>query len=56
LDTREEIIVTMRNKPRDAAVFGIDIGKNVFNVCGLDGSGRRVQRASFRRETLLQFF
>src|SRR5579875_2898108 len=56
LNTREEMIVMMRNKPRDAAVFGIDIGKNVFHVCGLDGSGSPVQRASFRRETLLQFF
>lgn len=48
--------MTIRNKPRDAAVFGVDIGKNVFHVCGLDASGSPVQRASFRRETLLQFF
>lgn len=46
----------LRNKPRDAAVFGIDIGKNVFHVVGLDGTGAPIQRATFRRETLLQFF
>lgn len=48
--------MTQRNKPRDAAVFGIDIGKNVFHVVGLDGTGAPIQRATFRRETLLQFF
>ncbi len=48
--------MTTRNRPRDAAVFGVDIGKNVFHVVGLDGSGQPVQRARFRRDTLLQFF
>lgn len=46
----------MRYKPRDAAVFGVDIGKNVFHLVGLDTAGAPVQRARFRRETLLQFF
>jgi transposase len=45
-----------RNKPRPAAVFGIDIGKNVFHVVGLDRDGQPVQKVKFRRETLLQFF
>lgn len=45
-----------RNQPRECAVFGIDIGKNLFHVVGLDGSGAIVQRIKFRRETLLQFF
>ncbi|MBB4146241.1 IS110 family transposase [Rhizobium rhizoryzae] len=45
-----------RNQPRDCTVFGVDIGKNVFHVVGLDGSGAIVQRVKFRRETLLQFF
>jgi len=45
-----------RNKPREAAVFGVDIGKNLFHVVGLDVTGAPVQRASFRRDTLLQFF
>lgn len=35
----------MRNKPRDCAVFGIDIGKTVFHVVGLDGTGTPVQKA-----------
>lgn len=48
--------MTQRNKPRNAAVFGIDIGKNVFHVVGLDATGVPIQRATFRRETLLQFF
>jgi transposase len=46
----------LRNKPRDAAVYGVDIGKNVFHVVGLDASGQPVQKVKFRRDTLLQFF
>ncbi len=46
----------MRNKPRAAAVFGIDIGKNLFHVVGADASGAIVQRVRFRRDTLLAFF
>jgi transposase len=37
-------------------VFGIDIGKNLFHTVGLDAAGNLVQKAAFRRETLLQFF
>jgi hypothetical protein len=37
----------MRNQPRGAASYGIDIGKNVFHVVGLDQQGRPVQRAKF---------
>lgn len=48
--------MSVRNKPCDAAVFGIDIGKNIFHVVGLDAQGTPIQRAAFRRETLLQFF
>lgn len=44
------------NSPKDAAVFGIDIGKNVFHVVGLDAVGAPIQKVTFRRETLLQFF
>jgi transposase len=44
-----------RNKPRPAAVFGVDIGKNIFHVVGVDTTGRPVQRVRFRRDTLLQF-
>lgn len=45
-----------RNKPQNCAVFGFDIGKNLFHVVGLDGTGTPIQRVKFRRETLLQFF
>ncbi len=48
--------MTTRNRPRNAAVFGVDIGKNIFHVVGLDSSGQPVQRVRFRRDTLLQFF
>lgn len=46
----------IRNRPHPAHVFGVDIGKNLFHVVGLDQDGAPIQRAKFRRETLLQFF
>lgn len=46
----------MRNKPRGAAVYGIDLGKNLFHVVGTDAEGRPVQTLKFRRDTLLTFF
>ncbi|WP_026605518.1 IS110 family transposase [Methylocapsa acidiphila] len=46
----------IRNKPRDAAVYGVDLGKNIFHVVGLDAAGMPIQKVKFRRETLLQFF
>jgi len=45
-----------RNLPRAAAVYGIDIGKNIFHLVGLSADGTPVQKARFRRDTLLQFF
>ncbi|MBP2236114.1 transposase [Sinorhizobium kostiense] len=42
--------------PRPAAVYGIDIGKNIFHVVGLSCDGTPVQKVRFRRGTLLQFF
>lgn len=45
-----------RTQPRDCAVFGIDIGKTVFHVVGLNRAGAPIQKAKFRRDTLLQFF
>jgi len=45
-----------RNMPRPAAVYGIDIGKNIFQVVGLGSDGVPVQKVRFRRDTLLQFF
>jgi transposase len=46
----------IRNVPRDAAVFGVDLGKNVFHVVGLDDRGAVIQRVKLRRESLLAFF
>lgn len=42
--------------PLNAAVYGVDLGKNLFHVVGLDDRGIVIQRAKFRRETLLAFF
>ena len=41
-----------RTVPRNTAVYGIDLGKNLFHVVGLDDTGAVVQRAKFRRDTL----
>ena len=46
----------IRNAPQDAAVYGVDLGKNVFHVVGLDHRGAVVRRLKFRRDTLLAFF
>lgn len=46
----------MRNKPRGAVVYGIDIGKNLFHVVGVDAEGKPIQKVKFRREAVLQFF
>lgn len=45
-----------RTIPQNATVYGIDLGKNLFHVVSLDSSGAVVQRARFRRQTLLTFF
>jgi transposase len=46
----------MRNHPRGAAVYGIDIGKVRFDVVAQDERGAIIQRAKFRRDTLLAHF
>lgn len=46
----------MRNKPSGAVVYGVDLGKNLFHVVGTDPAGRVIQKAKFRRETVLLFF
>jgi transposase len=46
----------IRNKPRNAPVYGVDIGKNVFHVVGTDTAGEIMQRAKFGRETVVRFF
>jgi hypothetical protein len=45
----------IRNKPRGATVYGIDLGKNIFHVVGTDSAGNFVQRVKFRRDTLRAF-
>lgn len=49
----EEDLIMIRNQPRDRAMFGVDIGKTVFHVVGLDKVGAVLQKANFRRATLL---
>jgi transposase len=39
----------------DIVVLGIDLGKHVCSVVGLDGSGRLVVRRRMRRDTVLAF-
>jgi transposase len=46
----------IRNKPRGATVYGVDLGKNIFHVVGTDPAGNVIQRVKFRRDTLLAFF
>ena len=38
----------------DIAVLGVDLGKNVCSVVGLDASGAVVMRGKARRETLIR--
>lgn len=52
----KEVAMAQCNTPRAAAVYGIDIGKNIFHVVGLGGDGAVIQKVRFRRDTLLQFF
>jgi transposase len=46
----------VRNKPRDADVYGVDIGKNIFHIVGVNAHGMPIQRLRCRRKTLIQFF
>jgi hypothetical protein len=52
--TNEELVMSIWNQPRDAAVFGINIGKTVFYIVGPDAAHRPIHKATYRRETLLQ--
>lgn len=46
----------IRKKARGATVYGIDLGKNLFHLVGTDAAGKAIQKARFRRDTLLAFF
>jgi transposase len=48
--------MTNRITPLPAASFGIDIGKNIFHVVGIDAAGRPIQKVKFKRDGLLRFF
>lgn len=37
----------------DIAVLGVDLGKNVCSLAGLDATGSVVMRRKMRRETLI---
>lgn len=46
----------MRTHPRNAATYGIDIGKTTYHVVGTDAEGKPIQRAKFSRSTIFTFF
>ena len=48
--------IIMRNQPRGAVIYGIDLGKTSFHVVGLDADGRPIQRVKLGRTTIFQFF
>jgi transposase len=37
----------------DVAVLGVDLGKNICSVVGLDAFGKIIMRRKMRRETLI---
>lgn len=44
-----------RSGPMDIVVLGVDLGKNLYSVAGLDASGRVVLRRRMKRETFVAF-
>jgi len=46
----------MRNRPIGAAIYGVDLGKNRFDVVACDAMGKPVQRLKLTRHSLLPFF
>jgi transposase len=46
----------MSSKNTECAVYGIDIGKSLFHVCGCDRAGRPIFRKKFSRRTVIRFF
>lgn len=46
----------MKKRVEGVTVYGIDIGKNIFHVVGLDSSGKPVLHSKFRRDRLLDHF
>lgn len=46
----------MRNSSAECAIYGIDIGKSVYQICGCDKHGRPVLRKKLTRKTVIGFF
>lgn len=44
------------SQAQSVSVYGIDIGKSLFHVAGLDGAGHVLLRTKLRRKALLHFF
>ena len=47
------LVIQEEERVLDIAVLGVDLGKNVCSLVGLDGSGAVVMRRKVRRETLI---
>src|SRR4051794_31155363 len=48
--------ITMRTRPTNAAVYGIDVGKTCFHVVAVDVAGNVVQKCKLSRATIFTFF
>jgi transposase len=46
----------MSSRNRDCVVYGIDIGKSLFHICGCDRAGKPVFQKKFSRRTVVTFF
>ena len=46
----------MRTHPRNATVYGIDLGKTCFHIVGTDTAGEVVQKCKLSRTTIFPFF
>jgi len=46
----------MRIGEKHFPVYGVDIGKSLFHVCGCDETGKPTFRIKLRRDALLTFF
>ena len=46
----------MKGSNAACAIYGIDIGKSVFHICGCDKHGRPILRKKLTRKTIIGFF
>lgn len=46
----------MRTHPRNASVYGIDLGKTCFHIVGVDMAGEVVQKCKLSRATIFSYF